>query len=219
MHDHDVTPAAASPEYSSGNVSPSPAARSPTEVTFLRQPTRPLAKAGRLLESASIQRWYGRSFQGDPERPYHRQMFKEGQEASGHPLGSPQAFGYPQKQVSGTPPSPHARHTLNIGPEAPGGVSRWAPPPGAGFAVPNHRQAGRTAGPIPGGPGVRTKWTGALRPSPQSPFPHPQGSPPIGTRPLSPIPARACPAHRVSAPCSPPDQPLQRPQPHASESK
>ena len=76
--------------------------------------------------------------------------------------------------------------------------SRWATPPGVGLAIANHRQAGRTTGPNPYGTGVRTKAPEAV--ASKSPFPHPHRSPSIGARPLSPIPARACPAPRVSAP-------------------
>ena len=59
-----------------------------------------------------------------------------------------------------------ALQALNIG--ATGFRRRflWATPPGAGFAMPNHRQAGRTAGSTPDGAGVRTKAPEAVASSP-----------------------------------------------------
>ena len=122
VHDHGVTPAPANPEYSSGQATPSPRARSPTRITFSRQPTHGVTKAGRPLQSASIPRGDGRSFRGDPRAPIPAPKVYRGAISTGHQPGSPQTFGYPQEKVSETPSSQRVRHTLNVGAKAPGGV-------------------------------------------------------------------------------------------------
>ena len=116
VHDHGVTPAAASPEYTSGNVSPSPAARSPTGVMFLRQPTRPLAVAGPSLESASHKRQDGRPLRGDPRAPILVTDLCWGTTCLGYPAGCS------QEQSPETPSRRRLRRDLHIGATVPGGV-------------------------------------------------------------------------------------------------
>ena len=138
---HSVRPAAASPEYSSGDASPSPVGPVVhTRTGFLHQPTHPPPKAGRPLQSASIPRGDGRSFRGAPRAPILTQRFAEGQDPPGilrvfhRPLAIP---GTSFRNTFQPACPPYHQHRA----QSPRRRSPWATPPGPGFAIPDHRQA------------------------------------------------------------------------------
>ena len=80
---------------------------------------------------------------------------------------------------------------LNIGATGPRRRFLWATPPGAGFAMPNHRQAGPTAGSTPHGTGVRTKAPEAVASSPH--FHIPTGVPQLEPDRFHPYPRAPAP--------------------------
>ena len=203
--------------------SPSPVGI-PAYLRIIRNPTVKVLDfvqlGGPTLGKPSHQRQDGRSFRGDPRAPIPSPDVRRGTGCSGHSPGGTQTLPDPQEQVPGTGPSRHVRSTLSIGPKAPGGV------PGGlrrrGPISPSLTTARPDASPAqtPTAPGLRTKALEAdPRLSPHSSRPHPQRIISMGARSLSPISARSFPAHRVSAPCSPPDQRTRIPRRLVSKSK
>ena len=137
---------------------------------------------GPTLGKPSHQRQDGRSLRGDPRAPIPSPDVRRGTGCSGHSPGGTQTLPDPQEQVPETPPSRHPQHRA----KSPRRLSRWATPPGSGFAMPNHRQAGRTAGSTPDGTGVRTKAPEAVASSPH--FHIPTGVPQLEPDRFHPYP-------------------------------
>ena len=167
---------------------------------------------GASCPSSNVWRWYGRSGFTPKRAPIPASDVRRGTGCTGHSPGSSQTFRDSQKQVPETPSSRHIRHTLNVGPIAPEEFP-MSVPPGAGLAIPNHRQArppvALTSGIIGQSPRHHR------RPRPRisistSPTESPNWSPTAFTHTRARLPR-----YRVSAP-----MPAHaKPQPHASKSK
>ena len=103
-----------------------PRARSATGITFLRLPTRPLAVAGRPLESASHKRREGRPFRGDPRAPFLVTDLLVRDNLPRVSAGLFSGTGTRNTLQAARPPCPpHRSH-------GPRRLSRWSAPPGAG---------------------------------------------------------------------------------------
>ena len=144
LHDHGVTPAAASPEYSSGTSHTIARGPGPTrELTFF-SPTNPwLDQSGlvALERESPFNAGMGARFGVTPERPYRSpDVSKRDQDAP----GIRRVVRRPFPTLRNRSPK-HLPALMSATPSASGQKPRrrslWSTPPGADFAIPNHRQA------------------------------------------------------------------------------